>query len=124
MDGRIVKRILSLRNTEETCALLKGLGTKPRHIQKFLAGLESPRFRPLPDNIGSKGRTYSGNIAEKIWAGCIEIYAYRIDTMLHGIVKFLPEKVLVHIILILADAKRLRINLDQFRKRVHEPAAD
>ena len=44
--------------------------------------------------------------------------------MHHGIVKFLPEKVLVHIILILADAKRLRINLDQFRKRIHEPAAD
>ena len=44
--------------------------------------------------------------------------------MLHGIVQFLPEKVLVHIILILADSERLRINLDQFRKRVHQTAAD
>ena len=101
MDSRIVKRIFSTRNTQETGALLESLSSEARHPQKVLPRTESTVLCSFLHNVGSQCRPDTGDITEKITACRIQIHAYRIDADFHGIVQLFFQKSLIHIILVL-----------------------
>ena len=56
-------------------------------------------------------------------ACCIKIDSHTVYTTFHSVVKFLLQKHLIDIVLILTYSQRLRIYLYKFGKRVHKSSS-
>ena len=124
MDGGIVQRIGGVMDPEETGTLLERLGTETGHVQQLLTGLETAGSRPVLHDVPGQGRADSGNISQQVGAGGVQVDAHLVDAADDRVIQFLPKEILVDIVLVLADAEGLRIDLDQFRQRIHQAAAD
>ena len=56
VNGGVVQRILSVRNTEEAGTLLEGFRPHARHLHQCFSGSERTMFRPVVDDVLSQGR--------------------------------------------------------------------
>ena len=58
-------------------------------------------------------------------AACrIQVYSYQVHTAFYRLVERLFQFILVYVVLVLSHTDRLRIDLHQFRKRIHQAASD
>ena len=64
------------------------------------------------------------NVREQLLTRGVDLYADAVDAGDDDIVEAAFERRFVDVVLILTDADRLGINLDQFGQRVHETAAN
>ena len=71
-----------------------------------------------------QGGPDAGDVLQQIRTRRIELDPDGIDAAFHRIVQLFFQQGLVHVVLVLADAERLGIDLHQFRERVHQAAAD
>ena len=122
MDGRVVERILGVRDAEETCTLLEGRGSETRHLLQLGAGGESPILLPVIHNVLSKRRTQSADIHQQMLGGRVEIHTNEVYTTLYRLVEGVFELCLIHIVLILSHTDALGIDLHQFGEGIHETA--
>ncbi len=66
----------------------------------------------------------SADILHKMGRGGVDLDAHGVDRRDDHVVQTAPQKLLIHIVLILPDADSLGIDLDQFGKRIHKTPAD
>ena len=77
----------------------------------------------LQDRFGQL-RADPGHVAQQLPAGRVQIDAHQVDARLDLAVQRFAELGLVHVVLVLADADRLGIDLHQFRQRVLQSPGD
>ncbi len=124
MHGGIVQRLPAAADPQEPGALLKRLAPQPRHgKQVFPAGESAVRVAMLEDPLGQL-RSDPGNVAQELHAGGVQIDPHQVDARLDFAVQHLAELGLVDVVLVLADADRLGVDLDQLRQRVLQPPGD
>ena len=63
-----------------------------------------------------------GNVRQQLDAGLVEIHPHAVDATDHHIVERLLEGRRVNVVLVLADADGLGVDLDQLRQGVHAVA--
>ena len=81
-------------------------------------------FFTVRDDVFADGRIQPRYAQQERRRCCIQVCADRVDAILYNAVKGLSEPFLRHIVLILPDADRLRLNLDQLRQRVLQASGD
>ena len=124
MHCRRVQRVLPTADTKESGTLLESLRPKSRHLFQVRAALKSSVPAAPGDYVPCQHRSYAGNVRQQVRGCRIQVHAHAVDAGLHGIVQFLLQKHLVHVVLVLPYSEVLGIYLHKLRKRVHEPAAN
>ena len=116
MHACSIKRILAVSNPKESRALLICLWSELWNFEKFCSTLKLTVFFPVINNILGNRLGNTRNILKERCRCGIEINTYFINTVLDNTFKCLSEFLLIHIMLILTDTDRLRIDLNQFCK--------
>ena len=124
VDGGSIERVPSTGDAEEAGTLLESHRTKAGHLAQFGSRGEGAVLTPVVHDVLSQLWTESADIGEQMLARRIEIDTDGVDTQLHRLVERMLQGLLVDIVLILADANALGIDLHQLSQRVHETTAD
>ena len=118
MNGGGVKRVDTIPDAHETCALFVGFWTQARDIPQLLSRLKRTVGIAIRHDVGSQLRADACHVGEQGRAGGVEVHADRIDHTLDHAVERMAEGGLVYVMLVEADANGLGIDLDQFGQRV------
>ena len=125
MDSRAVQRIVAAADAQEAGGLLEGLVAQARHLANRSAiaeravGVRGSRrcFSPArlfrPDTRASSGSRSR-----------VQVHADRIDAVFDRRIERARQRALVHVVLILADADGLGIDLHQLGQRVLQAPRD
>jgi hypothetical protein len=119
-----IQRMRGVADAQESCGLLKGLVAEPWHLHEIFAALERAVLIAEGHDVRRVGAVQAGNVAEKLLAGRVQLHADAVHRADHHMIEARLELVLIHVVLILAHADRLRIELHQLRQRVHETTGD
>ena len=124
MHRRGIERIVAGGDAQEAGALLERLGAEPRHLLQRLAGPEGA-VRVAVGDDALRQRLADARDARQQRRRCrVEVDADAVDAILdHGIERA-RQLEFAEIVLVLADADRLRIDLHQFGQRILQPARD
>src|SRR3990172_6040509 len=107
MDCGAVQRVFSLFDPQKSGGLLEGLLSKAGDIQERLPGAKRTLLLPVFDDLPGHGLIYPRHIPEK-GKGCrIQVYPDPVYARLHRAIKSPFESLLVHVMLVLADADGL-----------------
>ena len=113
MDGGHVQRVVAVANAQKPRRLLEGFGSDAGHFQHLRAGAEAALLVAKGHDVQRGALGDAGDKAQQRPGGSVQIHAHLVDAAFdHGLERFL-KLALVHIVLILADADGLRIDLDQ-----------
>ena len=124
VDGRIVQRLGASAHAQEAGALLEGLAAQARHLAERPApGERTVLVAVAADRPGQLGPD-ARDVRKQRGAGRVEVHADPVDARLDVAVQGLAKPGLVDVVLVLADADRLGIDLDQLGQRVLEPPGD
>ena len=66
----------------------------------------------------------AGHVAHQRPGGCVEVHAHAVDAGFDGGLQALLQAALVHVVLVLAHADRLRVDLYQLRERILQAPGD
>ena len=118
MDGGVVQYAFTLRHPQKARALLEGLGPQLGNLFDLGAGGKDTIFLPVGHHIFRRGAVQTRHPLQK-GGGCgVDIHAYGVDAVLHHAVQGLVQLLLGHVMLILAHADGLGVNLHQLRQGV------
>ena len=78
----------------------------------------------MRDDVRRERRAEAGNVGEQLFAGGVQFHANAVHATNDNVVEAALERALLHVVLILTDTDGFRIELHEFRKRVHEAATD
>ncbi len=76
------------------------------------------------DDVPGGARVQPGDVAQELLGSGVELDADAVHATHHDVVERALERVLIDVVLVLADADRLRIELHEFGERVHQAASD
>ncbi len=76
------------------------------------------------DDVERRAGVESGDVAQEVLARGVELDAHAVHAGDDDIVEGTLQGVLVHVVLVLADTDRLRVELHEFGQRIHEAASD
>ncbi len=124
MDGAGVERVRAVADAEEAGGLLEGFRPEAGDLQQLLARLEGAVLVAVGDDVGGDARVEAGDVGEQLLRGGVELDADVVHAGDDHVVEGALERVLIDVVLVLADADGLRIELHQLGERVHEAAAD
>ena len=118
VDGGVVQYAFTLRHTQKARTLLEGLGPQLGHLFNLGAGGKDTVFLPVDHHVFGCGAVQSRHPLQKGGGCCVDIHAYGVDAVLHHAVQGLVQLLLGHVMLILAHADGLGVNLHQLRQGV------
>ncbi|GCC48968.1 hypothetical protein chiPu_0032975, partial [Chiloscyllium punctatum] len=121
--GRI-ERILAIADAQEAGALLEGLRPEPRHVLQRLARLERAVGVAVLHDALRQSSADTRHAREQRHRGGVGIDADRVHAVLHHGIERTRELGLAEIVLVLADADRLRIDFDQLGQRILQAPRD
>ncbi len=124
MHRRHVQRLVAIGNAQETGALLEGLVAQPRHLEQVLATLERAIVVAVTHDIFRYRARQPGHARQQRRRGGIDVHTDRVDAVLHPRFQCLGQPVLIHIVLVLAHADRLGLDLHQFGQWILQTARD
>ena len=124
VDARVVEDVLRLRDTQEAGALFVRLRAEFRHLLELRAAGELAVLLTVRDDVLRDGPVDAGDVRQERGRRRVEVRADGVDTVLDDAVEGFSQLFLRHVVLVLADADRLRVDLDEFRERVLQTAAD
>ena len=124
VHGRIVERVVASCNSQETGTLLKGFLTEARHVEQLAAVGKRAVLRAVVHIIFCQNRAKPRHVGKQMRAGGVEVHADGIHAKLHGTVKRLFKRTLIHVVLILPHSNSLRVDFHELRQRVCQAAAD
>ena len=124
VHGGRIERLLAVRNAQEAGALFEGAGAETRHLHQFLAAIEGAVGIAVRNDGFSRGFSEAGNTGEQRRGGRVEIDADSVHRIFDDGIERAAEAALIDIVLVLADADRFRIDLDEFGERVLQAAGD
>ena len=124
MHGGVVEDVLALGDTQEAGTLLEGLRPELRYLLELLAVPEGAVFFPEGDDVFGRGGGEAGDTAQQGRRGGVDVHADGVDAVFHHRVQRGLQLLFGHIVLVLADADGLRLNLDQLGQGILETAGD
>ena len=124
MNGGGVERLLAAADAQEAGGLLEGFAPTPGTFLSWVR--EVKRAVPVAelDDVQGGALGNAGDVAEQRPGGGVEIDANLVDAAFNGGFERLLELTLVDIMLVLADADGLRVDLDELGERILQPARD
>ena len=124
VDGGVVQGGPALRDPEEARALLERLRPQLGDLQYLLPGGEHAVLLPIFYYVFCRGGVKPGHSLEERWGGGVYVYADGVDAVLHDAAQGLVQALLGHVVLVLADADGLGVDLHQLGQGVLEAAGD
>ncbi len=124
MDRGVVQGLFGLANPQKTSGLLIGLLTEAGNFEQLLALGKGPLAVAMANDGLGQRLADTRNEAEQGPAGGVEIDADVVDAGFYHLFEGFFQGRLADVVLILADADTLGIDLDQFGQRVLQAAGD
>ncbi|MCW0448515.1 hypothetical protein NB706_001349 [Xanthomonas sacchari] len=121
---RSVQRLLAIGDAQEAGALFERLVAQPRHLEQVLAALERAVVVAVAHDVLGHARRQPGHARQQRRRGGVDVHADRVHAVLHPGVQRPRQAVLVDVVLVLAHADRLGLDLDQFRQRILQAPRD
>ena len=121
MHTGVIERIAALRHPQKSCALLVSLLAELRHLHQLAAGDKAAVLLPVGDDVFGHRLVNPRYIGEQRAAGGVQVHPDPVDAVLHHAAQRLVQLLWRHVVLVLPDADRLRVDLDQLRQRVLQP---
>ena len=124
VNGGHVEGVIAVADAQEAGGLLEGLGADAGHLLQLHAGAETAVLIAELDDIEGGALGDAGDVAQQGPGSGVEIHADPIDAALdHRFQRFL-QLPLIDVVLILAHADGLGIDLDELGQRVLQAARD
>ena len=124
MHAGRVERVVAVGDPQESRALLKCLGPQSRNLEQCPATAEATRGIPMSDNGFGECRGNTGHSGQQRHRRRVEVDTDCVYRVLDHRVEAARERARRDVVLILADADRLRVDLHQLRKRILQAARD
>ena len=122
MNRRHVERILAAANSQEAGRLFKRLRPESGNGGQLHARAEAAVLVSILDDFLRSPLIDAGDIAQQSPGGGVQIDADPVDAGFDSASRPCHQLFLIDIVLILADTDGLRIDFDQFRKRILQTA--
>ncbi|ESU47082.1 putative transcriptional accessory protein [Streptomyces sp. HCCB10043] len=119
-----VQRVVAAPDPQEARALLVRLRAEARHVLERLAGAERAVGVPVRHDVLRQPRADPRDPGKQRCGSGVDVHADAVHTVLDDRVQGPRELHLGQVVLVLADADRLRVDLHQFGQRVLEPPRD
>jgi hypothetical protein len=124
LGPRTLERLGSAADAQEAGALLEGPRPEARNGEQVLAAAERPVGVGVDvDRLGDR-RPEARDMGEQRRRGHVEVDADRVHRVFDDGLKGAAEAGLVDVVLVLADADRLGLDLDELGERVLQAARD
>ena len=124
MNGGDVEGMIAVADSQEAGGLLEGLGPDAGYGGQLDAGAETAMFIAELDDFLGGAFVDAGDVAQQGPGRRVEIHADAVDAAFNHRLERLVQLVLIDVVLILADADGLGVELDQFGQRVLQAARD
>ena len=124
MHGGVVERIDPTANPEESGGLLERLRPELRHLPEVVSTPEHSVRIAMGHDVPGHRRGESRHVAEQLFRGRVHVDADVIHATLYRLLQLPLQQPLIDVVLVLAHADRLRIDLHQLRERILKPASD
>ncbi|MCY1518204.1 hypothetical protein D9M68_529130 [compost metagenome] len=124
MDGGGIERLLAVRDAQEACALFEGARAEPRHFQQFLAASKRPGRVTMRDDRLGRGFAEAGHPGKQRCRRRVDVDADGVHRVFHHRIERAAELRLVDVVLVLANADRLRLDLHKLGQRILQAAGD
>src|SRR5246500_5807264 len=121
MYARRIERIVAVADAQEPCRKLESLGTEPRYLLENRAGAKRTVLFTVTDNAARQSFADAGDSRQQRCGGRVDVNPHGVDAILDHCIERARKFVFAEIMLILAHADRLGINLDQLGERVLKP---
>ena len=113
MYARRIEWVVALADAQEPCRKLESLRSEPRYLLEDRAGAKRTVRLTVTDNAARQSFADAGDARQQRRGGCVDVNAHGIDAVLDHRIKGARQFLFAEIVLILAHADRLGINLDQ-----------
>src|SRR5438034_10407136 len=124
MHGGVVERIDPTANPEESGGLLERLRPELRHLPEVVSTPEHSVRIAMGHDVPGHRRGESRHVAEQLFRGRVHVDADVIHATLYRLLQLPLQQPLIDVVLVLAHADRLRIDLHELRERILKPASD
>src|ERR1700722_16403005 len=124
MHSRNVERVFALADSQETGGLLESLGADAGNGGQLNTGAKTAMFITELDDLLRHAFVDTGHIAQQRPGGGVQVYANAVDAAFNYRLQGFMQMALIHVMLILANAYGLRVQLHQLGKRVLQTARD
>ena len=122
VHARHVQRIVAAADAQKARRLLEGLGAQAGHVHQLLAALEGAvGIAPAHHRLGHAARQ-ARDARQQRRRGRVQVHAHGVHAVLDHGVELARQLALVHVVLVLAHANALGVDLDQLGQRVLQPA--
>src|SRR5439155_12302613 len=106
------------------CRKLKSLGPEPRYLLEDRASAKRTVRLAVADNAVRQSFTDAGDSRQQRRRRRVDVDPHDVDAILDHRIEGARKLMFAEIVLVLADADRLGINLDQLGERVLKPPSD
>src|ERR1700680_3785308 len=124
VHARRIKRIVAVADAQESCRKLESLGPEPGYLPEGRAAAKRTVLLTVTDNVARQSFADAGDFRKQRRRRRVDVNADGVDAILDHRMEGARKFVFAQIVLILADADRLGINLDQLGERVLKPPRD
>ena len=124
MNGGHIERMIAVADSQEARGLLERLRADAGHRGQLHARAETAVFIAELDDFLRGPLVDAGDVAQQRPGRGIEVHADAIDAAFNHRFQRFVQMALVDVVLILADADGLGVELDQFGQRVLQAARD
>ena len=121
---RAIERVRATPDPQEPGRLLERLGTEPHDILELAARAERAVRIAVQDDLLRERLADASDVAEQLRARGVELDADVVDRALDDIAEALREQRLDDVVLVLAHADRLGLDLHELGERVLQPTSD
>ncbi len=124
MHAGAIQRVVAAVDAQKTCGLLEGFVAQAAHRLECLAVGESAGLVAVQHDLLGNARAQAGHAGQQRRRGGVQVDADGVHTVFDDGIELARQRGLVHVMLILADADALGVDLHQFGQRVLHPAGD
>ncbi len=119
-----VERVVAVVDAQEAGGLLEGLVAQARHLPEGFAVGEHAVGVAVFDDVLGQDRVEPRHARQQRGRGCVDVDADRVHAVLDHGVQRAGQLALVDVVLVLAHADRLRVDLHELGQRVLQAAGD
>ncbi len=124
MHRRHVQRLVAIGNAQEAGALFEGLVAQSRHLEQVLATLERAVVVAVTHDIFRHRARQPGHARQQRRRGGIDVHTDRVDAVFHTRFQRLGQTILIDIVLVLAHADCLGLDLHQLGQWILQTTRD
>ena len=118
MHGGSVERIVAVGDAQKAGGLLEGFLAQAWYVEQRFAVGEGAVLIAVSDDVAGQRAVESRDAGEQRDRCRVDIDADRIDAVLDDGIQSACQFALTDVVLVLPDADRLWLDLDEFRKRI------